>query len=957
MSWLRIVVTITFTWSAIGVVPPQAVAQTELDRASYVGDIGPGRLLIFRVGLTPDDEELDVTQPANNRLTAAAEEAIASAPTWLAGDLRAQLRSCPLGTQDQFAELILECPDERLLDEVTFVVAHLAQQSVSMSDLHLITRNAELIYEMVDLLDYVDIVEHEGDEPYTTLAYTMRTDIGEEVWELSRDEYYWFVVHPSLDVEDLEPVTPSSGRRDDEGWFWRDYYLSDDPDPEQSHRLHVSLRSPEQLTDDLLNSASWNTAPAQGSFVDLEVGPIELVRDAASRAPVTITFVYGDGRCCNNDYPNPDGQIYATLMPLEQIADERPEPLRNLLDAGTDNMPLQDTTLVGADWGSYDEEERAILIVRDRIPFGLIDDPNEILLNGLGREFMVVDSATFMSMALTTEESPHVVVDYNKIVVPSDQPRALYETLEDRAADIESFVDYGGVFELHGATRSEDDWSDLRMPGGVRSTQQGSEGYVASVAVAGFPDLLETLEGVEYLWDGVAYPVLPGDRLLAPGEGALAVVGWFVTQNMTTNVREHAFWTRNPAPARRQEPVRLLWQHYGNCGELQDVLGAASRAAVLPVWLVSSMADDHVWNEFAAWGALHPYQVSWSDGPTQIDSWSVAADEDTGGGKTVSGMVGWRGDGWLENILGRYEVIEDEEGNISGDYTRHARFVVSVTDRQGEPVDGALVVVSTSSFYDPRGTQPATWAFTDHSGTAEIPVGDNNPYWLTVRSEVGHQPAPPEDDDDPFDLIDLTLDPAARSSDVEHGVVLERDVQLEGEVGAPQISQVEPPVIGSGERGYSVTLNASVERALLTGRSPYQLWTFIEVLEQGNVDLFVVDEENLELLEDGEPCEVIVADRDVPSTERTLELPAGEPYFLVISNLGRLHTTLEVATEVSLAMLDPEPGDGGVDGGEPDGAVDGGDGGAPSYDLSGGACACSASRGRRTLFVDRLFSL
>jgi hypothetical protein len=914
--------------------PATATAQAEQEEFS--GELEPRSILVFRVTPDPSDPGIEVTPPDATPLADEAIAVLELLPEWLARDLRAQLRLRPLGEQVRLAELIRSCPDDRLLDEVAFAAAHLAPEAAQVSDLGLLIDNAQLIYDTAELLDYVEIVEHEDPEPYTTLAYTFLGAEGTETWELPRDDYYWLVVHPMLDDEVLAPVNPTTGGRQNEGWFWRAYYQSDDENPLRSHRLHWSLRQPDPLTDDLLNGAGWTTAPAHGTLVEFEIGPIELVRDAESGAPVAATFVRGDGRCCDRSWPNPDGQVYVTLMPLEQVADEHPEPLRNLLDAGTDNMPLLSSTLVDAGWGSYEEEPRHVLIVRDRIPFGLEVDPNERILEELGRTAIVIDGATFAGLQLTSDEDPHVVLESNKIVIPSDQPRSLYELLAARAEDIERYVDYGGVFELHGATRPEDDWSDLRMPGGVHSTPQRPEGYISTVALAGFPDLLESLEGVEHVWDGVTVPGLSGDRLLDPSEGALSVVGWFVTQNMTTNVSEHSFWTRNPSPARHQQPVRLLWQHYGNCGELQDVLGAAGRTALLPVWLVQSMADDHVWNEFLAWDEFFPYQVDWSDGPTRLASWGVAADADTGGGKTISGMTGWRGDGWLENLLGRYEVEVDEEGRITGDYSRHATVVVRVTDDAGRPVDGALVVISTNGFYNPGEYAPATWSFTDLAGVAAITVGEDNNYWYRVRSDVGHFPVPAEGDFDPFDLDDRANQPLARAGDVVADAVLEEDVQLEGHIDAPMPTEVAPPEVQDAG-GVRVTVNVTASRALMAGRSPYQLWSFVRESQPGSVDIFVVDQANLGALREGSDFEALMVVEDAAEGEHAIDLPAGNDYSVVVSNARRLTTTQAVDVQVALDPLTPS-GDAGPDAGD-DASPDGGDAG---LDAGGGGCDCSA---------------
>jgi hypothetical protein len=378
-----------------------------------------------------------------------------------------------------------------------------------------------------------------------------------------------------------------------------------------------------------------------------------------------------------------------------------------------------------------------------------------------------------------------------------------------------------------------------------------------------------------------------------------------------------------------QQPARLLWQHFGNCGELQDVLGAASRAALLPVWLVSSMADDHVWNEFMAWDSYYPYQVDWSDGPTRIGNWGVAADDDTGGGKTVSGMIGWGSDGWLHDVLGRAPEETDEEGLLTNDYTRYGTLSIRVVDAEGHPVDGALVVVSTNNFYNPIQTSPAIWTFTDHTGVATALVGEENNYWYRVRSDFGHHPQPSDTDDDPFDLDDRLNQPIVREADMLPGAFIQEEVQLDDQIGAAEPHEIDPPEVRN-EGGVLVNISLVADVALLAAQSPYQRWTFSHAYGPGLVDLYVVDRENLEAFRGGEAFQAIMVVEEAEFGEHQLEIPVGDDYFVVVSNAHRVATTEVVDVEVSLTSLHPA--------GTPDAGLDGD---LDGYDVGGGGCDCT----------------
>ncbi len=66
---------------------------------------------------------LTLVEPAY-ACTELALEAVALAPTWLQGDLRATLMQLDDDEQDELAALLIDLPDPRGLDELAFTLAH-----------------------------------------------------------------------------------------------------------------------------------------------------------------------------------------------------------------------------------------------------------------------------------------------------------------------------------------------------------------------------------------------------------------------------------------------------------------------------------------------------------------------------------------------------------------------------------------------------------------------------------------------------------------------------------------------------------------------------------------------------------------------------------------------------------------------------------------------------------------
>jgi hypothetical protein len=170
---------------------------------------------------------LDLSLPPNN-LTPDAEAAIDIAPNWLKMDLRDNFRRLDMADQNLYAGIIINAVDP-YIDEICFEVAHIAPQTLAGNmALQVLIENVESLYEIAGYFDYVEIVDYDGDDYYSTTVYKVLEQGNIEEIELPRDIYYWYIVHPKLHKETPNYIDPNTGNPADPptGVFWRDFLIN-----------------------------------------------------------------------------------------------------------------------------------------------------------------------------------------------------------------------------------------------------------------------------------------------------------------------------------------------------------------------------------------------------------------------------------------------------------------------------------------------------------------------------------------------------------------------------------------------------------------------------------------------------------------------------------------------------------------------------------------------------------
>ena len=222
---------------------------------------------------------------------------------------------------------------------------------------------------------------------------------------------------------------------------------------------------------------------------------------------------------------------------------------------------------------------------------------------------------------------------------------------------------------------------------------------------SGYPLLREKLAPTRLFWDGRKHLWGGGFEDTMP---AVAVVGRWAALTMP-----YAAEGNRPI-----QPVTIAHEHNGNCGEMQDLLQAAARTALIPCGGVLDINEDHVWNEIW-WDSLFiPYA---NDPTTHIADSGVAYERKYGGSKNCSGIWDWRNDGWQRSQIGTYSDV--------------CTLTVQVYDSCLRPVAGQIVQLSSEDWYG--GMANCFFGVTDRNGRYTTTLGDLQNYYLTMTGPVG----------------------------------------------------------------------------------------------------------------------------------------------------------------------------------------------------------------------------
>jgi len=222
---------------------------------------------------------------------------------------------------------------------------------------------------------------------------------------------------------------------------------------------------------------------------------------------------------------------------------------------------------------------------------------------------------------------------------------------------------------------------------------------------SGYPLLRDALAPTQIFWDGQKHAWSGGFQDTMQ---AVAVVGRWAALTMPDGA----------SGDRPIQPVTIAHEHNGNCGEMQDLVQAAARTALIPCGGVNDINEDHVWDEIW-WDSLFiPYA---NDPTTHIADSGCAYEKKYGGSKNCSAIWDWRNDGWQRDQIGTYSDV--------------CSLTVQVYDSCLRPVDGEIVKLSSEDWYG--GTATCFYGVTGRDGRYVTPLGDNQNYYLTLSGPLG----------------------------------------------------------------------------------------------------------------------------------------------------------------------------------------------------------------------------
>ena len=322
-------------------------------------------------------------------------------------------------------------------------------------------------------------------------------------------------------------------------------------------------------------------------------------------------------------------------------------------------------------------------------------------------------------------------------------------------------------------------------------------------------------------------------------------------------------------------PIEIYDAHYGSCGEYSILRNAMGRALFIPLRLANDWGEDHVWNEFyddVENGTWHHWDGMADDPMVYERDW----------GKEISAVWTQRGDDFIH------------EYGVTEKYTDTAHITMRVLDRNGDPVDGACIIMESEFFlrknpqYWPIPTI-AIWNYTDENGESEFDLGGNN-YTIDVMSEIGtyHRGYP-----------NLVQESPLGSYRVIEGQDDTLTMTIDGEAPQrPSISKISVP--GTGTK---VSIELKTAEVIAQNIATFPDDTLIisgnryPQPTQATLDVFVFDERNFQRFMAGYDFDCTLQDK-IPVTERMeYNLPDGD-WYVVCCNRYSLGMEKEVVVTV-----------------------------------------------------------
>ncbi len=563
-----------------------------------------------------------------------------------------------------------------IIDEALFPIAWSSPETLEKENFNpnLFLDNALEIYKIIPQLKYVDFVEKEDN--LTTLKYKTMENGKIVEKEISPWVYYMFVVHTKLDGEDLLYIDPQNGlfaNKEDGGIDFRTNFW--EASPFDSYPIHYILEIPFALKkDDFKKNGNFE---ASAEFNQNKIDPLNIL--------------FLDNKAVMVEADQNKGTVLATSIDVENLDND--SLLTNLLNYGNKDANVLGKTLILSDENS----EKDVVLNR---------------IKKMGRAYESKNVENLASLDLIKDKK----LVFRKILIPSNQSENFYQTLENFKDKINEFIDNGGVVEIH----AHSSFDNCKYINDIFSVGCSFKKITDSdIVFAGHPKMQDVIRNAQILWNEKSYRKM-GDEPLDKDADAFQSMGYWVNQNMFSNISERRFDGGNVE--RAVQAVRVAKNHYGNCGENEDMTGSASKTLAIPEVNVLNSAEDHVWNELFTTQKWIPMQSIWSDYGIDINMpGKICMEKKFKGGKDISYVFAWRAD--------------DNFFNRTAQYTDTINLKLTILTQDGKPVNNAQILIATESYYDKTKLTIAGIALTDKDGKADLILGDSRNYFFQIQTE------------------------------------------------------------------------------------------------------------------------------------------------------------------------------------------------------------------------------
>lgn len=394
------------------------------------------------------------------------------------------------------------------------------------------------------------------------------------------------------------------------------------------------------------------------------------------------------------------------------------------------------------------------------------------------------------------------------------------------------------------------------------------------------PMLKEKLENVKIMWNCTAHTSPPGydddghnnSRPWDYGDHAIERVSNWVQKTICMRASE------DDDGSRPIQPVRIAYEHNGNCGELQDLSTAGGRTALIPTQGVVEIGEDHVWQEFWHKRWVH-WDNWWSDGGTGVD---VPGTYD-GNWWEVSVVWGYRPDEYIWNV--NHRPYTTPPGTLK----------LTVLDRLGNPVDGATILVDSHSYatkLNPAHTPfslppvPCFWNYTDTKGECLLKLGEND-YTIHIWSRLGSVP-------------DYQIS-------IEEGQEYSRTFYVDGKMPTHEIRPRDLGAISGNSKIIQFEFN------VLEGTQD-QVHLFEDIRHpqpifmNRDIDFFICDEENYMNYLKGYEFDCYDLEENVADGVVEVSVPKDQDWYFVFSNTEPLQTGKRIGITMDASEGNDEEG-------------------------------------------------